>query len=84
MWDTEQDDVVEPFRVSPGFIAFVVAMCAPVIIAIFIVIGASIVAGEVYAAEASQSRFGNSPCLNCEAEDVAAWKKSLVGICPLH
>ena len=84
MWDTEQDEVVEPFRVTPGFIAFVAAMFVPVVIALVVVIAAWVVSDEVYAAEASGSRFDNSSCLNCGDEDVAGWKKSLVGICPLH
>jgi hypothetical protein len=84
MWDADQEEIVEPFRVTPGFIAFVVAMFLPVIIALVVVMGAWIVSDEVQAAEASQSRFGDSPCLNCEGTDVAGWKRSLVGICPLH
>lgn len=84
MWDADQEDIVEPFRVTPGFIAFVLAMFVPVVIAIVVVIGAWVVSDEVYAAEAEDSRFANSPVLNGESEDVAGWKKSLVGICPLH
>jgi hypothetical protein len=86
MWNTEHDDVVEPFRVTPGFIAFVAAMFIPVLIAAVVFIGASIVSNEVHAAEASaqESRFANSSCLNCEGDHVAGWKKSLVGLCPLH
>jgi hypothetical protein len=84
MWDEDQEEIVEPFRVTPGFIAFVVAMFTPVIIAVVVVIGAWVVSDEVRAAEASQSRFGDSACLNCDDTDVAGWKKSLVGICPLH
>jgi hypothetical protein len=84
MWDSEQEEIVEPFRVTPGFIAFVAAMFVPVIIALVVVMGAWVVADDVYAAEAEQSRFANSPSLNGEAQDVAGWKKSLVGICPLH
>jgi hypothetical protein len=84
MWDTKNDDVVEPFRVTPGFVAFIAAMFIPVFVALVVVGGAWIVSDEVHAAEASQSRFANSPTLNGEAEDVAGWKKSLVGICPLH
>jgi hypothetical protein len=84
MWEPEQEDIVEPFRVTPGFIAFLVAMFLPVIIALGIVIGAAAVSGEVYAAEARESRFANSNCLNCEGAEVEGWKKSLVGICPLH
>jgi hypothetical protein len=85
MWDAKNDDVVEPFRLSAGFIAFVAALFVPVIIGIAVVIGAALVADEVHAAEASESRFANSPTLNgVPDEDVAAWKKSLVGLCPLH
>jgi hypothetical protein len=85
MWDAKNDDVVEPFRVSAGFIAFVAALFVPVIVGIAVFAGASLVSDEVYAAEASESRFANSPMLNGEpGEDVAGWKKSLVGLCPLH
>ena len=84
MWDREQEEIVEPFQVTPGFIAFVTAMLTPALIAIVIFFGAWAVADDVYAAEAEEPRFGNSSCLNCEAEEVAGWKKSLVGICPLH
>ena len=84
MWDREQEDIVEPFRVTPGFIAFVGAMFVPVVVALVVVIGAWAVSGEVYAAEEQESRFANSSCLNCEGEEVAGWKRSLVGICPLH
>ena len=85
MWEPEQEDIVEPFRVTPGFIAFVLAMLVPVMVGLVVVIGATLVSAEVYAAEAAQeSRFANSNCLNCEDEEVAGWKRSLVGICPLH
>ena len=85
MWDAEQEEIVEPFRVTAGFIAFVGAMLIPVVIGIAVFIGAWAVAGEVYAAEAAQeSRFATSPSLNGEGEDVAGWKRSLVGLCPLH
>lgn len=84
MWSPEDEEVVEQFRVTPGFIAFVVAMLTPAVLAIFIFIGATLVADEVYAAEESESRFANSACLNCEGEEVAGWKKALVGICPIH
>jgi hypothetical protein len=84
MWDAEQEEIVEPFRVTPGFIAFVAAMLIPFVVGLVIVIGASIVADEVHAAEAAESRFANSPVLNGESEEVAGWKKALVGICPIH
>ena len=85
MWDADQEDIVEPFRVTPGFIAFVAAMLVPFVVGIAVFIGAWLVSSEVYAAEAAQeSRFANSACLNCDEDDVAGWKRSLVGLCPLH
>ena len=89
IWEADDEDIVEPFKVTPGFIAFVTAMLVPAILAIFIFIGATLVADDVYAAEAaqeqaSQGQFTNSPFLNGENSDVPGWKKSLVGICPLH
>lgn len=81
MWDPEQEERIEPFRVTPGFIAFVAAIFVPVILGIVIVIGAWAVSDEVYAAEASQSRFADAPVAD---EDVDGWKRSLVGICPIH
>jgi hypothetical protein len=84
MWDLDQDEQVEDFRVTPGFIAFAAAMVLPTLIALFIYLGAWAVADEVRAAEASSgSRFEDSEVLNGD-DEVAGWKKSLVGICPLH
>ncbi len=70
----------EPFKVTPGFIAFVAAMCLPLLAAIVIYTGAAIVAGDVQRAEASQDGSG----VQTNVEHVDGWKKSLVGICPLH
>ncbi len=89
MWDTNEEEIVEPFRVTPGFIAFVAAMFLPVFVALFIYVGAWAVSSQVYAAEAAQqesvqgTRFADSQVLNAD-EDVAGWKKALVGLCPLH
>lgn len=77
---TQEDTEVQPFRVTPGFIAFLTAVFAPVILGLIIVAGATLVADEVYAAEAQEQSFGEP---SSEA-DVADWKKTLVGICPLH
>jgi hypothetical protein len=80
------DEPGEPFRVTPGFIAFVAAMLLPLVIAIFIYGGAAIVASDVYAArraEASPSVSAGNDSPDATA-DVEGWKKSLVGICPLH
>jgi hypothetical protein len=77
------EDQPEPFRVTPGFIAFVTAMCLPLLVALFVYAGAALVANDVRAAEASQS----SGFTNVERQDgqqVEGWKKTLVGICPLH
>jgi len=50
-------------------------MVAPAIVAFAIVLGAWAVSDEVYAAEAAPSD---------EAAEVAEWKTTLVGICPIH
>ena len=89
MWDLEEEKVVEPFRVTAGFIAFVTAMFLPVLIAVVIYLGAWAVSGEVYAAEAAQADsvqqglFNDPPPVNGDT-NVAGWKKTLVVICPLH
>jgi hypothetical protein len=70
------EDTVEPFRVSPGFIAFVVVACLPAIIAIAVFFGAWMVADEVRAAEASTSTG--------DSAEVEGWKSTLVGLCPVH
>jgi hypothetical protein len=70
------EETVEPFRVTPGFIAFVGIACLPAIIAVVVFFGAWIVADDVEAAEA-EAQPGQSA-------DVAGWKTTLVGICPVH
>jgi hypothetical protein len=63
---------VEPVRYTRGFVAFLGVMVLPAVIALGVVLGAAVVADEVYAAEDDPT------------QDVAAWKESLVGICPIH
>jgi hypothetical protein len=71
----------EPFRVTPGFIAFVAAMCLPLLIALVVYTGAAFVASDVREAEASVSQEGG---VQTNVKHVDGWKKSLVEICPLH
>ena len=71
---------VEPFRVTPGFIAFVTALLLPALVAVIVYLGAWLVAGEVYAAE----RAPSSVEFSAGETEVAGWKKALVGICPAH
>jgi hypothetical protein len=73
----------EPFRVTPGFRAFIVALFLPFVAALFIYLGAWAVADEVYAAEAAaeQQRAGFNTATETE---VAGWKHTLVAACPLH
>lgn len=75
-----QEEQPEPFRVTPGFIAFVAAMCLPLIVAVVIYTGAAIVASDVREAEAASQEGG----VQTNIQHVDGWKKSLVGICPLH
>lgn len=63
---------VEPVRYTRGFVVFLGVMVLPAVVALGVVLGAAAVADEVHAAE-------DDP-----AQDVAAWKESLVGICPIH
>lgn len=70
------EDLVEPFRVTPGFIAFVVLACLPALIAVTVFFGAWIVVDEVEAAE-QQTQAG-------QATEVEGWKSTLVGLCPAH
>jgi hypothetical protein len=72
-WDEE---TVEPFRVTPGFIAFIAVACLPAIIALAVFFGAWMVSSDVEAAEAKAAPG--------DSADVAGWKTTLVGICPVH
>ena len=91
MWDhDEEEQHVEPFRVTPGFIAFIGVMFVPVVLALFIYLGAWMVSDEVYAAEAAQARQDEThytvpPSGRLDDDtDVAGWKKTIVVVCPLH
>jgi hypothetical protein len=78
-----QDEAVEPFKVTPGFIAFVGLIFLPMLIALFIFLGAWAVSGEVRAAEAR----ANDPSAGFNTisqHEVAGWKKTLVSVCPIH
>jgi len=67
----------EPVHVSRGLVAFAAVLVLPAVLATGIVLGAWIVADEVYAAE--------RPAASAAAPAQAAeWKQALVGICPLH
>jgi len=61
-----------------GLIAFVALMVAPAVLATAIVLGAWAVSDEVYAAE--RAAASGAP----GAPDVAQWKTTLVGVCPIH
>jgi hypothetical protein len=79
-----QDDHVEPFKVTPGFIAFVGAIFSPMIAALVIYLGAWAVSAEVRAAEARADEPTTQGFNTVSQHDVARWKKTLVGICPVH
>ena len=82
-----ENEQPQPFKVTPGFIAFLGLLFLPVIVSLVIFLGAWAVSGEVRAAEAaadsaqpsSQSGFNTA-----SEHDVAGWKRTLVGICPVH
>ena len=60
-------------KLTWGIMAFATMLFVPFVAAIVIYIGAFVVSGDVYAAEASG-----------QGGDVAGWKHNLVGVCPLH
>ena len=78
---------IEPFKVTPGFLAFVGLMCLPALTALMIFFGAWMVSSEVYAAEDAvdqpASSFGQ-PVEPGSGKQVEGWKRALVGVCPLH
>jgi hypothetical protein len=82
------DIVVEPFRVTPGFIGFIGLLLLPAIAAVAIYLGAWVVADDVYAAErpaaATSAQEANFAVVTEDGKHVAGWKKTLVGICPAH
>ena len=61
-------------RLTPGLLAFIGVMVAPARVAFAIVLGAWAVSDEVYAAESDPAGTA----------EVAEWKTTLVGICPIH
>ena len=71
-----EDTQVEPFRVTPGFLAFVGLACLPAILALAVFFGAWMVASDVEAAEARTPPG--------ETAQVEGWKSTLVGLCPVH
>ena len=85
MFEYDVDQKPEPFKVTPGFIAFLGLVFLPVIAALVIYLGAWAVAGEVRAAEAGAGTPTAQAGFNTVSEhEVAGWKKALVGICPIH
>jgi hypothetical protein len=90
MWEPEDEERIEPFRVTPGFIAFLALMFVPVVLGLFIYVAAWMVSDEVYAAEAAQAKADEThytvPANSQLAgdTDVAGWKKTIVVVCPLH
>jgi hypothetical protein len=80
-----QSQPTEPFRVTPGFIAFVGLCFTPIIVALFIYLGAWAVSSEVYAAEAAaEQRSSSFNTVTAADSNVAGWKRTLVSVCPLH
>jgi hypothetical protein len=69
--DSAAAEAVEGVRLTRGFVAFLGALLLPAVAAVVIVGAATFVADEVYAAESG-------------GEDVAGWKHTVVGICPIH
>jgi hypothetical protein len=78
------EEQVEPFRVTPGFLIFVTVLLLPAVAAVAIFLGAALVAGEVYAADAATRPVAQSATAHRVGEDVEGWKRTLVGICPVH
>jgi len=62
-------------RLTGGLAAFLAIMVLPALFAFVVVLGAWAVSDEVYAAERAAAP-GSAP--------VAAWKTTLVGLCPIH
>ena len=80
-------DEAEPFAVTPGFVAFMAMLLLPFVLAIGIYTGAAFVANDVYAADAAEAQRAQAPKTDAsqfQTKDVAGWKRTLVGVCPLH
>ena len=69
----------QPVEFTRGFVAFIAAMVVPAVFALAVFLGAWAVSGEVYAAEAAAEAGAAD-----DSAEVAGWKQSLVGICPIH
>jgi hypothetical protein len=84
----EYEDEAQPFKVTPGFVAFVAFLFLPIVAALVIYLGAWAVSSEVQAAEAAAANPAVSDSqdgFNTVSEhEVAGWKRTLVGVCPLH
>jgi hypothetical protein len=81
----EYQDEAQPFKVTPGFVAFVAFLFLPIVAALVIYLGAWAVSSEVRAAEAAASDASVQQGFNTVSEhEVAGWKRTLVGVCPLH
>lgn len=74
--------VAEPVRFTRGFVAFLCVMVLPAVVALGVFLGAAAVADEVYAADQAAAASGKGA--GSDQNDVAAWKRGLVGICPIH
>jgi hypothetical protein len=79
-------DEPQPFKLTPGFIVFLTALFLPMILALAVYLGAWAVSSEVHSAEAASQGLRGSSAQTASQQDaqVAGWKKSLVGICPVH
>jgi hypothetical protein len=76
------EEQIEPFKRTAGFYAFLAALLLPMLTALAVFAGAWAVSDEVYAAE---ERFQTPARAENRLDgDVAGWKKTLVGVCPVH
>ncbi len=66
----------ESFHVTSGMLAFTALMFLPAVLAFAVLISAWVVSDEVYAAE--RAAAAGSPT------EIATWKTTVVGICPIH
>ena len=68
-----------------GFVAFIAAMVMPAVVALAVFLGAWAVSDEVYAAEAAEAHTGaEASGVDPQGAEVAGWKRTLVGVCPIH
>ena len=82
-----EPDSVSNYEFTSGFRFFVGLMALPAFVSLVIFIGAALVAPEVHAADARNADTGFVAASTLKASrngDVASWKRTLVGICPLH